>query len=110
MICVCVCANNFCVQRKLKGNWKISSNREDSALTIDLLSSSRVFVLAGPREKFTENEINSLKKYLEVGGSLLVLLGKKKKEKKPFLFICMYSGLGQFFISCCILDFLQEFT
>ena len=67
---------NILLQRKLKGNWTISSNREDSTITLDLLSGSRVFVLAGPREKFTENEMNHLKKYLETGGNLLVLLGK----------------------------------
>ncbi len=42
---------------------------------------SRVFVLAGPREKFTENEINHLKKYLESGGSILVLLGEGGEKR-----------------------------
>ena len=59
-----------------QGNWKISSNREDSNITLDALSQSRVFVIGGPREKFTEHEINHLKKYLETGGSILVLLGR----------------------------------
>ena len=44
-------------------------------ISMDLLSQARVFVVAGPREKFTENEINHLKKYLETGGNILVLLG-----------------------------------
>ena len=60
-----------------QGNWKISSNREDSNISLDSLSQSRVFVIGGPREKFTEHEINHLKKYLETGGSILVLLGTK---------------------------------
>jgi intraflagellar transport protein 52 len=38
-------------------------------------------VLAGPREKFTENEINHLKKYLESGGSILVLLGEGGEKR-----------------------------
>ena len=71
-------------QRKLKGNWKISSNREDSSISVDLLSSSRVFVLAGPREKFTENEINHLKKYLETGGNILVLLGERIERSNTY--------------------------
>ncbi len=32
----------------------------------------QVLVLSGPREKFTEAEVNNLKKYLEIGGSILV--------------------------------------
>jgi intraflagellar transport protein 52 len=39
------------------------------------LKSAKVFILAGPREKFNENEINCLKKYIDGGGSLLVMLG-----------------------------------
>ncbi len=35
-----------------------------------------MLVLAGPREKFTEAEVNALKKYLETGGAILVLLGE----------------------------------
>ena len=59
---------------------------------MELLSQSRVVVFAGPREKFTENEMNNLKKYLESGGSILVLLGKFEidviqisSSKNPFL-------------------------
>ena len=40
-----------------------------------------MFVLAGPREKFTEGEMNHLKKYLEGGGSILVLLGEGGEKK-----------------------------
>ncbi|XP_023333653.1 intraflagellar transport protein 52 homolog isoform X2 [Eurytemora carolleeae] len=42
---------------------------------MNMLTQARVFVLAGPRDKFTETEINNLKKYLELGGSILVMLG-----------------------------------
>ena len=38
-------------------------------------------MLAGPREKFTENEINHLKKYLESGGSIMVLLGEGGEKR-----------------------------
>eukprot|EP00095_Tigriopus_kingsejongensis_P009560 maker-scaffold518_size150039-snap-gene-0.21 protein:Tk09560 transcript:maker-scaffold518_size150039-snap-gene-0.21-mRNA-1 annotation:"intraflagellar transport protein 52 homolog" len=69
------------LQRKLKGNWRISSNREDSTISIDSLNQARVFVLAGPREKFNETEIDHLKKYLETGGCLLVLLGEGGEKR-----------------------------
>ena len=35
---------------------------------------ARVFVVAGPREKFSETEINHMNKFLEEGGAILVLL------------------------------------
>lgn len=35
-----------------------------------------IFVLPGPREKFTENEFNTIKKYLDSGGNVLVMLGE----------------------------------
>ena len=46
-----------------------------------MFAQSKVFVLAGPREKFTENEIDHLKRYLEKGGSILVLLGEGGEKR-----------------------------
>ena len=70
------------LQRKLKSSWKVQNNREDaSAISLDSLLQARVFVIAGPREKFTETEINHLKKYLETGGALLVLLGEGGEKR-----------------------------
>ena len=37
--------------------------------------------MAGSREKFTENEFDHLKRYLETGGSLLVLLGEGGEKR-----------------------------
>ena len=54
------------------------------SITSDTFASSRVFVLAGPREKFTENEFVHLKRYLETGGSLLVLLGEGGEKRQVF--------------------------
>ena len=51
------------------------------SITMECLESARVYVIAGPREKFTETEINHLKKYLETGGALLVLLGEGGEKK-----------------------------
>jgi len=50
------------------------SNKDD--ISAEVLAGAAVFVLAGPREKFTESELNVMKKYVENGGSLLVLLGE----------------------------------
>lgn len=70
------------LQRKLKGSWKTTNNREDStSITFENLLQARVFVISGPREKFTETEINHLKKYLETGGSILVLLGEGGEKR-----------------------------
>lgn len=69
------------LHRKLKANWKVLSNSGDSGITVETLSQARVFVLPGPREKFSETEINHLKKYLEGGGSILVLLGEGGEKR-----------------------------
>ena len=62
--------------------WKVQNNREDaSVIDLNSLLQARVFVIAGPREKFTETEINHLKKYLETGGALLVLLGEGGEKR-----------------------------
>uniref|UniRef100_A0A1B6ITB2 IFT52 GIFT domain-containing protein n=1 Tax=Homalodisca liturata TaxID=320908 RepID=A0A1B6ITB2_9HEMI len=60
------------LQRKLKGNWKVTVNKDEISGTI--LSGVSVFVIAAPRERFTESEFNVMKKYLDSGGSLLVLV------------------------------------
>ena len=69
------------LHRKLKGNWKVLSNSGDSGISFETLSQSRVFVLPGPREKFSETEINYMKKYLETGGSILVMLGEGGEKR-----------------------------
>ncbi|XP_054289418.1 intraflagellar transport protein 52 homolog [Macrosteles quadrilineatus] len=60
------------LQRKLKGNWKVLSNKDE--ISGSVLNGVSVFVVAAPREKFTESEFNVIKKYLDSGGSLLVLM------------------------------------
>ncbi|XP_075210562.1 intraflagellar transport 52 isoform X2 [Lycorma delicatula] len=62
------------LQRKLKGTWRIGVNNDE--ISMEVLVGVSVFVLAGSQEKFTENEFNVLKKYLELGGSILVLLAE----------------------------------
>ncbi|XP_067009694.1 intraflagellar transport protein 52 homolog [Anabrus simplex] len=62
------------LHRKLKGTWRIVVNKDE--ITLVTLQDVSLFVLPGPREKFTENEFNCLKKYLDSGGSILVMLGE----------------------------------
>lgn len=40
-----------------------------------------VFVIPSPRERFTENEFNTLKGFLDGGGSVLVTLGEGGEKK-----------------------------
>jgi intraflagellar transport protein 52 len=42
----------------------------------DVLNAARVFVIAGSREKFTASELDAIRRYLDDGGSLLVLMGE----------------------------------
>ena len=71
------------LMRRQKGYFKIVTNTQ--SITSDAFTSSRVFVLAGPREKFTENEFDHLKFFLEkTGGSLLVLLGEGGEKRLVF--------------------------
>lgn len=58
---------------KLEG-YKTFSNQGD--ITAELLSKAGVFVLAGPREKFTVLEINYLREYVDKGGSIFVTMGE----------------------------------
>lgn len=62
------------LHRKLKISWKVLSNKNE--ISPEVLSQARVFVLAGPRETFSEGEFDILRKYLENGGNLLVFLGE----------------------------------
>ncbi|CAH1774851.1 unnamed protein product [Owenia fusiformis] len=62
------------LNRKLKTQWKILVNKEE--ITEEKLCDGRVFVLTGSREKFTSSEFDAMKKYVEQGGSILVMLGE----------------------------------
>lgn len=55
-------------------NYFIFRNKDD--ISSDVLSGVTLFVIPGPREKFTESEFNSLKKYLDSGGNILILVGE----------------------------------
>ncbi|XP_077991220.1 intraflagellar transport protein 52 homolog [Glandiceps talaboti] len=67
------------LHRKLRSNWKIVMSKEE--ITAARLASVRVFVIGGPREKFTAPEFDCIKTYLENGGSVLVLMGEGGETK-----------------------------
>lgn len=73
-------SNGFkALNRRLRSAWKLLSNKED--ITEDRLSQGRIFVVAGSREKFTAAEFAAMKKYLEGGGSILVMIGEGGEAK-----------------------------
>lgn len=65
--------------RRLKSGWRVFSNKE--SISTEILSQASLFVLPGPREKFTETEFSHIRKYLDNGGSVLVLLGEGGEKR-----------------------------
>ncbi|CAF1065480.1 unnamed protein product [Didymodactylos carnosus] len=61
-------------------NWKLSNHREE--ITTERLIPFRLFVIANPREKFTMGEYDSIKRYIENGGSVLITLNEGGEAKQ----------------------------
>uniref|UniRef100_A0A3Q4MTJ9 Intraflagellar transport 52 homolog (Chlamydomonas) n=1 Tax=Neolamprologus brichardi TaxID=32507 RepID=A0A3Q4MTJ9_NEOBR len=64
------------MQKRLKAQWKIQIKEE---LSLDKLKSVKLWITAGPRERFTASE--ALKVYLDGGGNILVMLGEGGEMK-----------------------------
>ncbi|KAB1262488.1 Intraflagellar transport protein 52-like protein [Camelus dromedarius] len=62
------------MQKRLRSNWKIQSLKDE--ITSEKLIGVKLWITAGPREKFTAAEFEVLKKYLDGGGDILVMLGE----------------------------------
>ncbi|KAL4655891.1 hypothetical protein GN956_G6218 [Arapaima gigas] len=67
------------LQKKLKSQWRIQSIKEE--LSLEKLSGVKLWITAGPREKFTAAELDLLKQYLNSGGAILVMLGEGGEMK-----------------------------
>ncbi|CAH3162276.1 unnamed protein product [Porites evermanni] len=68
-------ANGFkSLVRKLRSNWKVITNKDE--ITVERIATAKVIIFGGPRRKFTANEFDALKQYIEKGGNLLILLGE----------------------------------
>ena len=59
--------------RRLKSNFKISSNKDE--VSRDRLADADLLVFGGPSEPFTTAEFEELKSYLHNGGRALVMMG-----------------------------------
>nr|XP_002126598.1 intraflagellar transport protein 52 homolog [Ciona intestinalis] len=60
--------------RRLRNSWKVAQHKDE--ISEESLSEAKLFIVAAPREKFTTFEFENLKRYIDNGGSLLVLLGE----------------------------------
>ncbi|KAL0978670.1 hypothetical protein UPYG_G00173720 [Umbra pygmaea] len=67
------------LQKRLRAQWKIQSMKEE--LTLEKLNGVKLWITAGPREKFTAAELEVLKQYLDGGGDVLVMLGEGGEMK-----------------------------
>lgn len=55
--------------------------RNFDVISEESLSNGKIFVLPGPRNKFTEFEMNAVRTYLNSGGNVLVMLGEGGENK-----------------------------
>uniref|UniRef100_A0AAR2LA23 ABC-type uncharacterized transport system domain-containing protein n=1 Tax=Pygocentrus nattereri TaxID=42514 RepID=A0AAR2LA23_PYGNA len=62
------------LQKRLRAQWRIQSIKEE--LTAEKLHGAKLWITAGPREKFTAAELEVLKQYLNGGGNVLAMLGE----------------------------------
>ncbi|KAM8775123.1 intraflagellar transport protein 52 homolog isoform 3-T3 [Rhynchonycteris naso] len=62
------------MQKRLRSNWKIQSLKDE--ITSEKLIGVKLWITAGPREKFTAAEFEVLKRYLDGGGDILMMLGE----------------------------------
>ncbi|XP_011499533.1 PREDICTED: intraflagellar transport protein 52 homolog [Ceratosolen solmsi marchali] len=67
------------LQRKLKPKWKFIENTD--VLTQEFLLTGKILILAGPENKFTELEMNSIRAFINSGGYVLVMLGEGGERK-----------------------------
>uniref|UniRef100_A0A8C7QUE0 Intraflagellar transport 52 n=1 Tax=Oncorhynchus mykiss TaxID=8022 RepID=A0A8C7QUE0_ONCMY len=67
------------LQKRLRAQWKIQSMKEE--LSLEKLNGVKLWITAGPREKFTAAELEVLKQYLDGGGDVLVMLGEGGEMK-----------------------------
>ncbi|XP_061584673.1 intraflagellar transport protein 52 homolog [Cololabis saira] len=67
------------LQKRLRAQWRIQSFKEE--LSVEKLKGVKLWITAGPREKFTALELEALKLYLDGGGNVLVMLGEGGEMK-----------------------------
>lgn len=55
--------------------------RNNDVLSQESLTNGKVLVLPGPRNKFTELEMNAIRTFINSGGNVLVMLGEGGENK-----------------------------
>lgn len=50
-------------------------------MTQEFLATGKILILAGPKNKFTDMEMNSIRAFLNSGGNALVMLGEGGEKK-----------------------------
>ena len=50
-------------------------------MTLEKLKKAHLFIILGPRQYFTQEEVQILTQYLEEGGNLMIVLGEGGEEK-----------------------------
>lgn len=65
--------------KKYKGPYKCGLNKEE--ISFERLKQANLFILASPREMFSKAEFDALKKYLEGGGKIFILLSEGGEYK-----------------------------
>lgn len=68
------------LSRRLKSTFKISTNKDE--IVRDRLAEADVIVFGGPRDPFSTNEFEEMKRWLSSGGRCLVLLGEGLDNQK----------------------------
>ncbi|XP_053571664.1 intraflagellar transport protein 52 homolog [Bombina bombina] len=67
------------LQKRLRSSWKLQSQKDE--ITAERLMGVKLWITAGPREKFTAAEFEVLKRFLDGGGDILVMLGEGGEAK-----------------------------
>ncbi|CAH1725925.1 intraflagellar transport protein 52 homolog [Aphis gossypii] len=62
------------LRRKLQRSYTIATNKHE--ITVDVLNGVQLVVFGGPRAMFSEAEFNCLHKYIDLGGSVLVMFSE----------------------------------
>jgi intraflagellar transport protein 52 len=73
---------NFCLlARKLRSSAKIKHNKKE--LGYNLLKGCKLLVLGDPRESFLNDELQSLRTYINEGGSALIFASEGGQQSNP---------------------------
>jgi intraflagellar transport protein 52 len=65
--------------RRLKATWNVVNQRDE--LSGGVLKGARLLVFAAPKERFTADEFHSIKRFIDEGGSVLMMLTEGGEER-----------------------------